>query len=38
MRVAKRLANDLEQVDEHARAQKVIDLVLASSVLAHQPL
>ena len=38
MRVAQPLADDLEEVDEDAGAQEVVDLVLARAVPAHQPL
>src|SRR5436190_21276483 len=32
------LPDDLEQVNEHAAAQEVVDLVLARTVFAHQAL
>ena len=37
-REPKRLANDLEEIDQHPAAQQVVELGLTRSVLAHQPL
>ncbi len=38
MRVAQPLADDLEQVNEDAAAEEVVDLVLARAVPAHEAL